>query len=307
MIALARWSLQGLPQALGAVVLFGGLGMLIGPLFHCLGGAIALLHGLQRGIRPAFQLVGLALSWFVLIDLLVFGGLGQASLLATLAWLPMPLLAQAIRRGDALHYGLYAACALAALAVVMVFVVAGNPAPWWEKTLAAQLQGEPFDKLWRELKTDPASLAALVAPWLSGVLAGFWAVLLGLSALVARAWQAGLTHPGSFKTEFLNLRNGVSLAVFLGLCALLALVSPFFLALCGPLAVLFFYQGLAVVHGMAALLRSGGLWLALFYALLIFMLPQVILVLILLGCLDNFVGFRKRAGLKADKPREPGS
>lgn len=307
MVALARWSLQGLPQALGVIILFGGLGMLIGPLFHCLGGAIALLYALQRGLRPAIQLVALAMGWFVLIDWLVFGGLGQASLLAALTWLPMPLLALAIHRGDALQHGLYAASALAALVVVMVFVILGDPAPWWEKMLTAQLQGAPFHKLWQELKTDPASLAALVAPWLSGVLAACWSVLLALSALLARAWQAGLMRPGFFRTEFLGLHNGVVLTVLLGLCALLGMVSPFFLTLCGPLAALFFYQGLAVVHAMAALLRSGGVWLALFYILLIFMLPQVVIVLIMLGCLDNFVGFRKRAGhQQANKPDNPG-
>jgi hypothetical protein len=228
--------------------------------------------------------------------------------LAVLAWLPMPLLALVIHRGDALHYGLYGASALAALAVVLVFLVAGNPAPWWEKTLTTQLQGEAFDKLWQELRTDPATMAALVAPWLSAVLAGFWAVLLALSALLARAWQAGLGRPGLFRAEFLALRNGVSLTVFLGLCALLGAISPFFLALCGPLAALFVFQGLAVVHAMAAVLRSGAVWLALFYVLLVFMLPQVVIVLLALGCLDNFVGFRRRVGLqKTDGPGGRGS
>lgn len=312
MLVLARWSLQGLPQALGAMILFGGLGMLIGPLFHGLGGAIALLYALQRGLRSAMQLVALAMGWFVLIDWLVFGGLHQASLLAALTWLPMPLLALAIQRGDALQYGLYGASALAALAVMLVFVIMGDPAPWWEKTLttqlqAAQLQGEAFNELLQELDIDPASLAALVAPWISSVLAGCWAVLLTLSALLARAWQAGLMHPGSFRAEFLGLHHGVMLTILLGLCALLGVVSPFFLALCGPLAVLFFFQGLAVVHAMASLLRSGGMWLALFYVLLIFMLPQVVIVLIMLGCLDNFVGFRKKAGQQqANKPDDSG-
>ncbi len=53
--------------------------------------------------------------------------------------------------------------------------------------------------------------------------------------------------------------------------------------------------GIALVHGFIGLKGMHGVWLGIFYVLLIFTWPMILIVL-LVALLDSFVDFRARLG-----------
>ena len=63
-------------------------------------------------------------------------------------------------------------------------------------------------------------------------------------------------------------------------------------------AMVLFLQGLAVVHGMLAKTGSGSVWLVVLYLLLIFFMPQAVMVLATVGLMDVWIDFRARVGEK---------
>jgi uncharacterized protein YybS (DUF2232 family) len=98
----------------------------------------------------------------------------------------------------------------------------------------------------------------------------------------------------NFDTDFLQMRLGkvlALLALISGIWAFLA-QSAFAAQLCGILIILFFLQGMAVIHTTCGTMTKGKLWLIITYILVIFV-PQAILVVILLGLIETFFKLRK--------------
>ncbi len=54
----------------------------------------------------------------------------------------------------------------------------------------------------------------------------------------------------------------------------------------------FMFQGIAIVHAKLAPKRQGGVWLGLFYALLL-IFPQVVALTAITGMIDNWIVFRR--------------
>ena len=82
------------------------------------------------------------------------------------------------------------------------------------------------------------------------------------------------------------------LALITGIWAFLT-QSAFAAQLCIILGVLFFLQGMAVIHTICGTMTKGKLWLIIAYLLVIF-IPQAILIVILLGLFETFIKLRQR-------------
>ena len=113
--------------------------------------------------------------------------------------------------------------------------------------------------------------------------------------ILARWWQSQLYNPGEFKTEFHQIR---AKPVFVSGLLLLSVACIFFgdplnrwiPLLTMPLAV----SGLAMVHWIGDFRRVGGVWMLIFYLLLIFFFQYVYPVLIVLALLDGYLNLRQR-------------
>ena len=119
-------------------------------------------------------------------------------------------------------------------------------------------------------------------------------VLCMLSVLMSRWWQSLLYHPGGFAKEFRDLRLPIMLLPVSIIVLLLASsISQIFLAdLFMVTVMIYFFQGLAVMHGVLAKHSASGWWLAPIYLGLI-LIPQYLLIgLALVGAVDTVIRFR---------------
>ena len=61
------------------------------------------------------------------------------------------------------------------------------------------------------------------------------------------------------------------------------------------LLVLFAVQGVAVTHAIVRLQQRHKAWLVVMYVLLLIMMPQMAVLLALIGVLDQWFNFRQRS------------
>jgi hypothetical protein len=129
---------------------------------------------------------------------------------------------------------------------------------------------------------------------------GFVAILYGLSLmfalLVARWLQSLVYHPGGFGAEFRRLRlPRLVLPALVAAVWAAGTVSPVLVADLFMVSMLvYFFVGLAVIHGVIAVRGLPWGWAVPVY-LALFYLPQFALSgLALLGALDTLVNFREQ-------------
>ncbi len=301
MRGLAAFIVAGPLQAGLVIVLCTALSFLAPPLTSVLGygGAAALgLYSLHAGGRPAaLVLVGSALATGVLAQLALHQGLAVV-VTSLLLWLPVWLGAVVLRGTGSLAMAMLILAGLALLAVLSIFALFGDPAPWWLERL--QSLGEAMVAQ-PELGIDSAALANFVetvAPLMTGAMAAGLCFAAVTCMILGRWWQALLVRPGALRQEFHALRLNRLLSVLgvaiVGLATLnIGVVSSLGLQWSLIAMVPFLFVGLAVVHATLANLNAAKGWLIALY-ILMGLLPQVLLVVILVGVLDPWLELRRR-------------
>jgi hypothetical protein len=300
--ALARLIVAGPLQAVGVMALCTVLSFLAPPVTSLLtyvGAAALALYVLHAGARPSLVvLLGAAAATALLGQLVMHQG---ASILvaAMLVWLPVWIAAAVLRATLSLAMAMLVLSGLAMLAVLVVYLVYGDPTPWWQQLLQGMvdnlLAAQP------ELKDAADSLSGFVkqvAPLMTGSLAGG----LGFAALaclvLGRWWQSLLVKPGALRTEFYALRlNGALSVAGLAIMALaslkLGIVSGIAVQWSLIVMVVFFFVGLAVLHATLANLKAAKIWLIAAYVLMS-LLPQALLMVVVTGLLDPWLDLRRR-------------
>jgi hypothetical protein len=136
----------------------------------------------------------------------------------------------------------------------------------------------------------------MLAPFLTGLLAGIFLLTMVLSLVIARYWQALLFNPGAFGPEFRSLQLGRELSIAIVVLVLVGQFAnaPVALELAFILGVLFFLQGLAVMHGLTHAQNMSNFWLAGMYVLLVVAMPQMFLLLAAVGAIDGVARLRER-------------
>jgi hypothetical protein len=294
MRVLADFAMQGRWRAVGSTAVLGVLGLVLPPV-SLLSAAVVALVALRLGIGQALFVAGFsALALAVAVMAMGVGPPLVGALAGLAQWIPVLVLAEVLRRTVSWRAALTTGAIAAAAFLLLVRAVVPDLEAAWVG-VGSQLM-TPF------LETDPAAVQAMedalrrAAPYLTGVLAGILLLGFVLSLLLARYWQALLYNPGAFAPEFraLQLGPGMSLAaVGAGLAGhFLGLPVAFEVAF--VLGVLFFLQGLAVMHGLTASQGLSVFWLVGLYVLLVIALPQMFLLLAALGIVDGAARFRER-------------
>lgn len=301
MRALARLIIAGPLQAVLVIALSTALSFLAPPLTSLLSyvGAAALgLYSLHTSLRSGLLvLMGAVLMTGVLSQLLIHQGVAVA-VTSLFLWLPVWLAAIVLQSTRSLAIAMLSLAGLGMLAVLLVYALYGDPAPWWQQQLQAimdALAAQP------ELMLDGDTLNRFVeqaAPLMTGSLAAG----LGFAALtclmLARWWQSLLLKPGALRTEFYALRLNAGLS-FLGIAvsvlAILGLgvVSSIALQWSLIVMVVFLFVGLAVLHATLANLKAAKGWIFAAYVLMS-LLPQALLLVVVTGLLDPWVDLRRR-------------
>lgn len=293
MRALARFIMRGRIQAIGIAGLFGVISLFVIPMGYVSGAALALV-ALRKGDREALLVLAAAGVIVLLAETMTPARPGLNFPLVAAIWLPVMVCSAVLRRTRSQGMVLLAAGVFAILFVVGMHLITGDAVAWWKNWLEMALSGVEGARLKGFEQDDTLKL-------MNGLVAVVYCVSLMFTMLIARWWQAILYNPGGFREEFHALRlprmvlPAVVVILVLAGAASKALLSDLFMVC----IVMYFFQGLAIMHALVATQRFGWGGLIPVYAALVFVTQYVLMGLALLGALDNLVDFRKRSSGKA--------
>ncbi|WP_018140304.1 hypothetical protein [Thioalkalivibrio sp. ALJ7] len=297
MRALADFAMKSRGRAVGAVSGFGVVGLFLPPI-AILGSALVALVGLRIGLGQAVLVVALS---SVVLGVAMFALLPGAPLFAGVMagfvqWAPVALLAELLRRTVSWPVTLQVAAGVAGAGVLLVHLLVPDLEATWARVGMALL-----GPLVEGADTGPQELEAALrrmAPYLTGLFAGIVLLSLTLAVLLGRYWQALLYNPGAFGEEFRALQFGRTTSAATLLLAGLGHLGPVPLAteLAFILAVLFFLQGVALMHALTFRQGMSSFWLVGMYLLMALALPQMFLLLATIGVIDAWADIRSRLG-----------
>ncbi len=293
MLFLASFILKGPSQAALVAASMAILGIAVPPAAWVSAAAIVLVtlvNGPKNGlITTALSSLGAGIFAY-----LIFSSPQVALVFVLLAWLPAWVIASILRQTVSLAYSLQVLTVISLLAVVIIYQLAPNIGEHWREPLdimVAQLAEQSEDFSLAELKRTED----WVITFLPGLFVG--SVMFGtmLSLFLARWWQAIFYNPGGFGKEF----QSINLGKFSALCAMailliaMAVGNVFSVALVTVVFVLYAVQALSLLHAVIKIRQVNTAWLFAIY-LIIFFIPQVLLLLILLSFADPWLGIRRR-------------
>ena len=130
----------------------------------------------------------------------------------------------------------------------------------------------------------------VMVPTITGLMAASLQTISLLWLVLARYWQAALYNPEGFGREFraLRLSPGTALGLLVGVVAL-PFAGPAATMLAPLCMIPLLFAGIALGHGLVALKKLPGFWLAPLY-LLVFVLGNVICLVAVVDSLFDFRG-----------------
>ena len=293
MLFLARFILKGQSQAALVAASMAILGLAVPPAAWISAAAIVLVtlvNGPKSGlITTALSLLGAGIFAF-----LIFATPQVAVVFVLLAWLPAWLIAAVLRQTVSLAYSLQVLTVMSLLAVVMVYATVPDIGEMWREPLdimVEQLAEQSEDFTLTELKQTE--------DWVIKFLPGLFAssLMFGtmLSLFLGRWWQAVFFNPGGFGKEFQSLNLGKVSALCAIAIMLIAIIvdSVFAVAMVAVVSVLYGMQALSLLHAVIKIRQVNAVWLFVVY-LIMFFVPQMLLLLILASFADPWLDIRQR-------------
>ncbi|WP_373185712.1 hypothetical protein [Halopseudomonas sp.] len=291
MRGLAEYIMRGRRQATLVVALAAAI-----PLLFWVSAAALALVVLRRGISEALPVLAWgilpAIAWAWVGDLTPLLVIGGSVALATLLhsrsdWAAVLLASVPLGLGYAL----------------LLLTVLNEPL----LALASQIQ-ERLPQLLADMggSVDEAGMArieALLVPVLAGLMGTVHSLMVLVSIMVGRSWQARLYNPGGFREEFHRIRLSPVVA---GILLLVTLFGPQFgqVALLAPITSLpLMIAGLALIHGIVGIKKFGAVWLVILYVVFVLAAQFVYPLIMLLAFIDSLFDFRSRLA-PAPGPRD---
>lgn len=290
MLFVAHYSMKGPAQALTATALLSLLTVWFAP-FGVLLGAIIALVTLRIGSQEGLKTLLAAITINAVGNYFLTGSLWPTALAALEYMVPVWLMALVLRNTNALATALNLAMIIAGFGVISFHLWVGEPVAWWNSTISTLL----LPLLEQAQVEAPNQLVTSLADVMT-LLLGMFAVTLWFTVLLlARWWQSALYYPGGFKEDFLQLRMPKNLAYFAAFLALagLFLQTPLLQDLSGVMMAGLMFPGLAIVHHAVSIKGWSNFWLVAVYVLM-FVFPQMILILATLGLIDAWLDIRNR-------------
>lgn len=293
-MVLARYILRGPSQAALVISTSAILAMILMP-FSWISAAALILVVLHQDKDVAARAVAIASVAVVVLSWMIFGTPLLAIGYLLFLWLPASLIAYVLRQSVSLVLSLQLLTLIGLVVVTGLFLLFPSLGETWREAFeqmikpAIEQAGATVDPIQLD------NLFALFERSINGLLAIVlvFNVLMGL--FIARWWQAGLFNPGGFSHEFNELKLG---KVFASVTALLLIANAFIDNdwILGSMLLMLsmtLIQGTAIMHGVIAKKQLSRGWMFGFYVLLL-LIPQVTVILAVLGLLDAWVDIRKQ-------------
>lgn len=303
--ALASYAVRGPAQA--ALVSFSTLLLsLFAPPLVVVSNAVVALVWLRLGPMKGLLAVAIALVAGTIIAAFSGSPIVPAALMMSF-WLPVILMAYVLRRTVSLNLAMLAGAALALIGVVLTYAILENPALAWQEVVQ-QVRQQTEQATGGANQQRVTEWLNSAGTWMTGFSAATQFVIAVSSLLLARVWQARMFNPGGLQKEFHGLRFGLAA----GAGALLVVAASVFLQselltnLAIVVTVVFAFQGLAVLHALAAQLKLHMLFMVGTYGFLLLLAPTSIKMLGLLGLVDTWIDFRTRFGVQQSSIQSSG-
>jgi hypothetical protein len=252
-------------------------------------GVIMVLLVLAQGTKLALVEASIAASVLLTVSLLFGVSIASIATLMAGTWVPVFLLALLLLNSRSLTLTMQVSVIITALALVGFYVVVVDPVAFWQPYITTMAEIVKQNNL--QLNTELLSAEVMTV---SAVLA-FW-VLYSVGLLLGYALYKGLPQETANFGRFRDLSFGRVIAFTMASTSLLAFVvdAAWLQNLAFVLFVVFWMQGLAIVHWLHG---QGQLPLAAViavYALLPFLQVLLMTALAVFGYTDAWFDFRRR-------------
>lgn len=292
-MVLARFILRGPSQAALVMATSAMLAILLMP-FSWLSAAALILVVLHQDREVAIRTTAIAGLAIVVMSWVIFGTPLLALGYLFFLWLPAGLIAYVLKQSVSLILSLQLLTVFGLVVITTLYLFFPEMGETWREAFELILK-PALEQSGTQI--DPAQLDNLLKMFsrsISGLLAIVivFNVLMGL--FIGRWWQAGLFNPGGLAREFNELRLG---KVFAAVTALLMIASAlvendWVLGSMLLMVSMILVQGTAIMHGVIARKQLSRRWMFGFYVLLL-LIPQVTIILAIMGLLDAWVDIRK--------------
>jgi len=299
MKAMAEYAMRGRLHAASLASLFAVLSLILPPLSY-LSGALVALVTMRRGNAEGAVIAVISAVVLSIIAQLTTGNMVIGFVFAFMVWLPVWILSIVLRKTVSLMLTVSVAALISVITVIGFHLVVGDTVAWWSG-LMNQLFAEALEKS----GADDAQLQMMrtnMSQFMTGLLASAFFMSMVLSVFLARWWQAALYNPGGFKSEFHAFRLEKTVAIIGTLIFLWAMLTAepgsmaidlsFVVSVYGSVA------GLALIHYLVDARGMNRAWLITLYLLLMFVAPQLLVLLAIIGFADSWVDIRRFIGNK---------
>lgn len=287
---IAAW-LVARPQN-GILILAGSVFL---PLSPILSGTVMALLALFYGARLAsLQAVGAA-AILAIAAVLLNAPAVQIVLNAGSTWMPALLLALALRHWRSLTLVLQVSVILAVVVTLAFYVVLGDPTDYWNSFVASMIEVLAEAGLAEQAELLSARQAAIV-PQMTMLFVFFSWSLYVLVLLLGYALFQCLPERDGIYGRFRELNFGRVLALVLAVASVAALVSgaAWLQNTALVIFVVFWFQGLALLHWLKAQGRLPVFVLIASYAMLPILNVLLIMAFAVVGYTDAWFDYRAR-------------
>ncbi len=267
------------------------------PLAGIFSGAVMVLLVLHHGVRRAMMYALLAAAVLALMALLSGGSAPQMAFAALMSWLPAYVLAALLGNWRSLTLTLQVSVIAASVGLLGFYAVLGDPSVFWSSWLADEAA-----MLFREMGLHEQAAAlvenqAAIAQQMT-VLFVFtiWSLYVFGLLLGYALYSASLEQKSDFG-RFCDLNFGRVLALIMAVASVAAVLSgaDWLRNFAFLVFVVFWIQGLAILHWLHAERRFPAVLLVVVYALIPLLSALPVLSFAVVGYTDAWFGYRTRS------------
>ena len=291
---IAAW-LTSRPQ--NAILGLAATYVLFLPLAGVFSGAVMVLLVLHHGVRRALTQALAAAAVLALLALLSGGSAAAMAFAALMSWMPAFVLAALLGNWRSLTLTLQVSVIVASVGLLGFYAVLGDPSVFWSSWLADEAA-----TLFREMGLHEQAAAlvenqAAIAQQMT-VLFVFtiWSLYVFGLLLGYALYSASLQQKSVFG-RFCDLNFGRVLALIMAVASVAAVLSGavWLRNFAFLVFVVFWIQGLAILHWLHAERRFPAVLLVVVYALIPLLSALPVLSFAVVGYTDAWFGYRTRS------------
>lgn len=264
------------------------------PFAQVISGTLMALLVLQQGASLSAVQGLIAAVILALISLLLSAPVTQVLANAVIIWVPVILLAALMRNTRSMTLALQVAALVALIMTLAFYLVLGDPVAWWSEVLVDVAAA--FREMGLERHADALSAQReVVAGQMTTLVVLTGWTLYAMVVLLGYAVWRSLPDKGSVYGRFCDLNLGRVLALTMAVSSVLAVLtgSDWLENLAFVAFMMFWLQGLAIIHWLHAERDMPVLVVILAYALLPFLNALLLMALAVVGYIDAWFEFRR--------------